>query len=109
MATLCKTFPSEIVAREAAAALRTAGVPGRDIRLLIGCPLHDVRQEPTGGFAGTIGPEAPVGTFAGAVRLRRQGNGSFAGDSDRQRQGSFADAEHDVIVSYQDGAARSRL
>jgi hypothetical protein len=109
MATLWKTYPTDGVAHEAAEALRAAGVPGRDIRLLIGSRWHDVREEPTGGFAGPVGPEAPVGTFAGTVRLRRQGNGSFAGDSDRQRQGSFADAEHDVIVSYQDGAARSRL
>jgi hypothetical protein len=109
MATLCKTYPTDVVAREAAEALRVAGVPGRDIRLLIGSRWHDVRHEPTGGFAGPVGPEAPVGTFAGTVRLRRHGNGSFAGDSDRQRQGSFADAEHELIVAYEDGAASSRL
>jgi hypothetical protein len=78
MATLWKTYPTDGVAHEAAEALRAAGVPGRDIRLLIGSRWHDVREEPTGGFAGPVGPEAPVGTFAGTVRLRRQGNGSFA-------------------------------
>ena len=33
MTTLCKTYSSEIVARRAADALATAGVPEHDIRL----------------------------------------------------------------------------
>jgi hypothetical protein len=57
-----------------------------------GAHLHDVRQEPVGGFAGALSPDAPVGTYAGRVRARRQGAGAYAGDPDRQRQGSFADA-----------------
>ena len=56
MATLCKTYSTEGVARKAAQALRAAGVPGRDIRLLTGCRLRDVRAESVGTFAGTIGP-----------------------------------------------------
>jgi hypothetical protein len=109
MKTLCRTYSSEVVARQAVEALRAAGVHGRDIRLLTGCRLHDIRQEQTGGFAGTVGPDAPVATFAGSVRARRQGTGSFAGDPDRQRQGSFADAEHDVIVSYEDDSGHPRV
>jgi hypothetical protein len=54
---------------------------------------HDVRREPVGGFAGTLGPDAPVGTYGNVRRRRRQGAGTFAGDADRQRQGSFADAD----------------
>jgi hypothetical protein len=108
MATLCKAYSTEGVARQAVEVLRTAGVPGRDIRLLTGCRLHDVRREPVGGFAGTLGPDALVGTYAHIPRLRRQGAGSFAGDPDRQRQGSFADADRDLVATYEDHRARSR-
>lgn len=34
-----------------------------------------------------MGPSAPVGTYSGGVRQRREGRGDFAGDSDRRRQG----------------------
>jgi hypothetical protein len=95
--------------RSARDASPTATAHAAPIRLLIGCRLHDIREEPTGGFAGNIGPDAPVGTYAGAVRLRCEGTGSFFGDSDRQRQGSFADADRDMLVSYQDGAERPRV
>jgi hypothetical protein len=109
MPTLWKTYASDDVARHAIEALRTAGVPGRDIRLLTGCRLHDVRDEPVGEFARAAGPNAPVGTYANIRRLRRQGAGSFAGDPDRQRQGSFADTDRDVIVTYDDDAEHSRV
>jgi hypothetical protein len=109
MATLCKAYSSEFVARRAADALRAAGVPGRDVRLLSGCRPGDVRREPVGGFAGAVGPDEPVGTYGGVRRRRCQGTGSFAGDPDRQRQGSFADADRIVLVSYEDGAERSRV
>lgn len=109
MAKLCKTYPSEVVARQAAMVLMEDSASGRDIRLLTGRQLRDVRREPVGGFAGAVGPDAPVGTYAGGVRLRRQGTGSFAGDPDRQRQGAFADLERFVIATYTDGAERSRV
>jgi hypothetical protein len=95
------------VARRAVRALTAAGVPRRDILLLTGRRLHDVRQEAVGGFAGAVDPSAPVGTYAGPPRLRRQGRGGFAGDPDEQRQGSFADA--DAIVTVEDGAGRSQV
>jgi nucleotide-binding universal stress UspA family protein len=82
-----------------------AGVPARDIQVLAAQPIHDVRHERVGGFAGPVSPNAPVGTYAGAVRLRRQGAGAFAGDPDEQRQGSFDDT--DAIISYEGGAGRS--
>ena len=56
-----------------------------------GRSLHDVRFEAVGGWAGPVGPDAPVGKFAGPARFRRQAAGGWAGAPDRQRQGSFAD------------------
>jgi hypothetical protein len=74
---------SEMHTREAAPRWQEVGVPR----------WHDVREEPAGTFAGTIGPDAPVGTF-GNVRVRRgRGAGTYAGNPDHQRQGSFADVE----------------
>jgi len=86
----------------------TSGAPADGFRLLAGSPLRDVRREPVGGFAGPVGPDDPVGTFAGRVVLRRQGAGGFAGDPDRQRQGSFADRDRVVIVRRPDGAEVAR-
>jgi len=108
MSTLCKTYSDEEHAREAVERLFAAGSPRRSIRLLTGSPLHDVRAERVGTFAGSIGPDAPVGTFAGPPRRRRQGTGTFAGDPDRQRKGSFGDVERDVIVTFGRDAEHSR-
>jgi hypothetical protein len=100
MSTLCRTYSDEGEAREAVGRLLAAGAPRRSIRLLTGSPLHDVRDERVGTFAGSVGPDAPVGTFAGLPRRRRQGTGAFAGDPDRERKGSFGDVERDVIVTF---------
>jgi hypothetical protein len=109
VSTLCKTYSDERTARQAVEQLLAAGTPGRDIRLLTGSPPHDTRREPVGAFAGTVGPEAPVGTFPGVVCLRRQSAGAFAGDPDRQRQGSFGDVDRDVIVTFARATERSRI
>jgi hypothetical protein len=109
MSTLCKTYSDQGEAREAVEAMLAAGAPRRSIRLLTGSPLHDVRAERVGIFAGSVGPDAPVGTFAGRPRRRRQGAGAFAGDPDGQRKGSFADVERDVVVSFAHGAERPRV
>jgi nucleotide-binding universal stress UspA family protein len=106
-ATACETYSSEVAARRAMRALTAVGVPEGDVRLLIGRPLRDIREEVVGGFAGAVDPGAPVGTYTGAPCRRRQGAGSFAGDPDRQRQGSFADADTDAIATVEDGAGRS--
>jgi hypothetical protein len=71
--------------------------------------MHDIRREPIGGFAGPIGPNAAVGTFASTVVLRRQADGGFAGDPDQQRQGSFADVEYVATVTYEDDTEVLRL
>jgi len=99
MATLCSTYGNPALARSGVEALSGAGVPGRDVRLLLGDRRHDVRHEVVGGFAGPIPPDAPVGTFANVPRARWQGNGTFAGDSDAQRQASFADTGRDVVLT----------
>jgi hypothetical protein len=109
MTTLTKAYPTELAARRAVEALRATGVAERDIRLLAGSAPRDIRREPVGGFAGPVAPAAPVGTFGGRVLERRQGAGSFAGDPDQQRQGSFADTDRVVIVTYKGEAERGRI
>jgi hypothetical protein len=109
MTTLTRTYATEVAARLAVEALRATGVPERDIRLLAGSEPRDIRREPVGGFAGPVAPDAPVGTYGGRVLQRRQGAGSFAGDPDRQRQGSFADTDRVVIVTYKGDAERARI
>jgi hypothetical protein len=109
MTTLSETYSTEVAARRAVEALRAAGVPARDIRLLTGTRLGDVRREPVGGFAGPIAPNAPVGTYGNRPVLRRQGAGGFAGDPDHQRQGSFADIDRVVIITYKRDAERARV
>jgi hypothetical protein len=109
MTTLTKTYPTELAARRAVEAMRATGVPERDIRLLAGTAPRDIRREPVGGFAGPVAPDAPIGTYGGRVLQRRQGAGSFAGDPDHQRQGSFADTDRVVIVTYEGDAERARI
>jgi hypothetical protein len=109
MTTLTKTYPTELAARRAVEALRATGVPERDIRLLAGTAPRDIRREPVGGFAGPVAPDAPIGTYGGRVLQRRQGAGSFAGDPDQQRQGSFVDTDRVVIVTYRGDAERARI
>jgi hypothetical protein len=109
MTTITRTYATEVAARRAAEALRATGVAERDIRLLTGSAPRDTRHEPVGGFAGPIAPDAPIGTYGGRTVQRRQGAGSFAGDPDHQRQGSFADTDRVVIVTYEDDAERARI
>jgi hypothetical protein len=109
MSTLCKTYPDEAHAREAVDHLLASGAPRRAIRLLTGSPMHDVRDERVGTFAGAIAPDAPVGRFAGPPRRRCQGTGAFAGNPDRERKGSFADVDRDLIVTFGRGSERRRV
>jgi hypothetical protein len=114
MAPMSKTYPSEDAARRTVEALRAAGVPPGDIRLFTSRPLHDIRREPVGGFAGPIGTDAPIGSYASVPRRRGQGVGSFAtgslaGDPDSQREGSFADVERVVVVVCKDDGEHSRV
>jgi hypothetical protein len=109
MTTLCRTYQSDGAARRAIAALRAGGVSPGAMRLLTGRAPYDVRREPVGGFAGPVAPDAPVGTFGHRVVRRRQAAGGYAGDPDRQRQGSFGSADRIVVTTYEDGAERARI
>jgi hypothetical protein len=109
MTTLTETYLTEVAARRAVEALRARGVPARDIRLLTGSRLGDVRREPVGGFGGPVGPDAPVGTYGDRQILRSRAAGSFAGDPDHRRQGSFGDTDRVVIVTFNGDAERSRV
>jgi hypothetical protein len=88
MPTFDKTYPHRRVARPARPFSR------REIRPVPGPTLPDVRREPIGNFVGRVGPDDPVGSFGNVPSLGRQGAGTFAGDPDRQRKGSFGD--HDL-------------
>ena len=114
MTTLTKTFPSEEAARRAIEDLKGASASPRHIRLLASRPPRDIRREPRGGFAGPVPPDAPVGSYAGVAQRGRRATGSFAtgsraDDPDRRREGSFADAERVVIVTYRDETERRRV
>jgi hypothetical protein len=91
------------LARRAIEDLRAAGLPPQGAQLITGGRLHDRRREPIGEFAGAAAPDAPMGTFANVTLRRWRPGGSFAGDPDRQRQGSFADVDQHVIVTYDSG------
>ena len=109
MTTFTTTYSSELAARRAVRALRATGVAERDIRLLVGTAPRDIRREPVGGFAGPVAPDGPIGTYGGRALQRRRGAGGFAGDPDQQRQGSFADTDRVVIVTYKGDAERARI
>ena len=109
MTILTETYLTEVAARRAIEALQATGVPARDIRLLTGTRLGDVRRQRVGGFAGPVAPDARVGTFGDRPVLRRQAAGSFAGDPDHRRQGSFADTDRVVIVTYDADTERARI
>ena len=64
-------------------------------------------------MAALSSPDDAVGTYASRPRPRGHATGSFAtgsltGDPDRP-EGSFADVERIVILTYEDDAARSRV
>ena len=72
--------------------------------------LHDIRRGSSSAVSPgpwtQAHPSAPTrAPRACAARAR----GGFAGDPDRQRQGSFADADADAIVAVEDGDGRSQL
>lgn len=107
--TLIKAYLGEDAARRAVEALLATGVPEGDIRRLSGRRLHDSRREPVGGWAGPVGPSDSVGTYGSRPVLRRRGTGTYAGDADRQRQGSYGDADRVAIVTHKDGAEHTRV
>jgi hypothetical protein len=98
MPTLCTAYPNEAAARRAIERLRAGGLPPQGAHLITGGLLHDLRREPVGEFLGRADPDAPVRTFASTTLQRWHPPGTFAGDPDRQRAGSFADVDSHVVV-----------
>jgi hypothetical protein len=109
MNALCKAYSNTGDADRAVATLLAAGVPGDDVRLLMGAELHDARREAAGGFAGAVSTNAEVGAFAGQGGDRSAAMGSFAGDSAAGGEGVFANADRDVVVTHSDGQEQSRV
>jgi len=109
MTALCKAYPTHEAASSAVAALGAAGVDRDRIRVLMGEELHDVGQERVGEFAGSAGPDAPVGSFAGPAHERRTPTGDFSSTGSSGRIGSFADADRDTITGYADDVGRMRI
>ena len=109
MSTLCKAYADPGAARDAIDELLIAGRAGREIRMVVGSTPHDRRQAIAGGFARPVPPDAAVGRFAGAPLRRWRGEGSFAGEADLMRKGSFADVDADAIVTFADHAERARI
>jgi hypothetical protein len=105
MATLCRAYETEDEARAAVDRLLARGATDAEIRVVMGTPHHDHRDEPVGRFAGT---GARVGAFAGAGGSSHDAMGSFAGDGD-QRRGGFGDLDRETVTTYEDGVRRVRV
>jgi hypothetical protein len=108
MNALCKPYPTTADAERAVADLIAAGVPGGDVRLLMGAEIHDARRETRGLFAGSVAPDEQVGAFSGDGPERSALRGSFAGASDAA-EGTYANAERDVVVTHHDGEEQTRV
>ena len=109
MNALCRAYDNSTEAERAVQALLGGGVPGDDIRLLMGAEIHDARSESGGGFAGSVASDGHVGDFSGEGHPRATPRSSFAGRSAADREGVFANADRDVVVSYADGREHSRM
>ena len=108
MNALCRAYDNSTEAERAVQALLGGGVPGDDIRLLMGAEIHDARQEARGRFSGSVAPEEHVGAFAGDGPQRSATRGSYA-ESGGAPEGSFANAERDVVVTQHEGEERARV
>jgi hypothetical protein len=110
MATLCRAYASPADADAAVDRLLTAGVAGAEIQVLLGDAVHDQRDAPVGGFAGTTTTDAEtVGAYAGIGRSGRDGMGAFAGDAEAQRRGGFSDVDRETVTTYGAGVRRTRI
>jgi hypothetical protein len=104
---LCRAYQTEESAHAAVDRLLAAGASQADVRILMGRPVHDHRDDAVGGFAGPGGER--VGSFAGAPHSGRAGAGTFAGDADAQRVGGFGDIDRETVTSYHDGVPRIHI
>ena len=107
MPTLCRAYTSEDDAQAVVDRLLAGGLPGADIRVLMGRPEHDHRAEPVGRFAGAgVAPSDPVGSFAGSPGSSQDAMGEFAASAAYRRRGGFGDFDRDTTTSYPNGVAR---
>jgi len=104
---LCRAYATDETAHAAVDRLLAAGGSKADVRILMGRPMHDHRDDPVGGFGGRARDR--VGAFAGAPHSGRTGRGSFAGDADAQRVGGFGDIDRETVTSYHDGVPRIHI
>jgi hypothetical protein len=109
MNALCKAYDNTTDAERAVADLLAAGVSGDDVHLLMGAEIHDARREARGRFAGSVAPQERVGTSAGDGPERSAIRGSFAGAGADGAEGTFANAERDVVVTHADGVEQTRI
>ena len=110
MATLCRAYASPADADAAVDRLLTAGVADAGIQVLMGDAVHDARDAPVGGFAGTTTADAEtVGAYAGVAHSGREAMGAFAGDADAQRRGGFNDVDRETVTTYGAGVRRVRI
>ena len=110
MTTLCRAYTSAADADAAVDRLLSAGVTAAEIAVLMSEELHDAREAPVGGFAGTTSPTAEtVGSYDGAAHASRDAMGAFAGDADDQRRGAFADVDRETVTTYAGDVTRMRI
>jgi hypothetical protein len=109
MNALCRAYDNTAEAGRAVQALLAAGVPGDDVRLIMGAEIHDARNEAGGGFAGSVTPDTRVGDFAGNGHARDTPRSSFAGKTSAGGEGVFANADRDVVVTFPDGQEHQRV
>jgi hypothetical protein len=110
MATLTRVYTSTHDAEDAIERVLSGGVPAIRIELIRGRVVEDARDAPIGTFAGTTTADAQtVGSFADIAHSGREAMGTFAGDPDKQRRGSFGDADRDTVTTYQPGVKRTRI
>jgi hypothetical protein len=109
MNALCRAYDTTADADRAVQALLGAGVPGDDVRLLMGAEVHDARRESAGGFAGSVASDDHVRDFADSGHSRATPRSAFAGDAPAGGEGVFSNADRDVVVSYSDGREHSRV
>ena len=106
MPTRCSAYTTEAEAHAAVDRLLAEGMPGTQIRVLMGRHARDHRDEPAGSFAGAPGP---VGAFAGAPGSSADAMGSFAAGAAAGRRGGFDDVDRDVVTVLGDGAIRTHV
>jgi hypothetical protein len=109
MTAICRAYEEIADAERAVEALIAGGVPGDDVRLLMGAEVHDARREPQGGFAGEVSAADRVGAYAGEAHRRDTSRGSFAGSRPRRGEGVFGNADRDVVVTWSDSREHSRV